>query len=214
MSNPRGKWCLGHGVSGQAEALRTGHYVESHMVGDLFSTRDGDARAIKGLGRTLQPRCAICRSLIRWHDNHANAERRANDFRRQHAQRWVIKGHHLTIEAALVEMDTGGVSTAALAALLVEHVGQLCPGLCAHEQNGVIVIHTIDRVADMHLDVRDPRAPFSIENIGILCVSCNPAKRDQPWPQFIYHRRAALRAWQAAIDTPAYRRGEQGALFA
>jgi hypothetical protein len=209
-----GKWCLGHGVVGHAESLRNGHYVEAHLVPDVFSINTHGRDGGKGLATGTMPRCAICRSIRRWHDHHGNALRRARDFRREHAQRWVDKGIHPTVDAALLEMDVGGVTEEAVAALILEAIGEPCPGLCAHEEQdeeGVhrLVFHTIDRVADLHVDVRDPHEPFSLENIGILCISCNPAKGSVPWARFIYRRRAALRAWQAAIDSASYRRPEQ-----
>lgn len=200
-----GEWCLGHGLIGQAESLRTGHYVEAHLVGDVLGTHK---IGTKGLG-TVQPRCRICRSIRQWHDHHANAWRRAGAWRRQHAKRWVQLRRHLTIEAALLEMDVGGVTQAAVTEIILAAIGEPCPGLCAHEQDGEMVFHTIDRVADCHIDVRDPNAPFSIENLGPLCISCNPAKGDMAWHQFIYRRRAALRAWWDAINRSDYRRPEQ-----
>ena len=209
-----GKWCLGHGVVGKDEALRLGHYVEPHLVGDVFSVNTHDTSRAKGLGTTgLRPRCKMCRSIRRWHDDHGNAHRRASAFRTQHAERWVKKGRHPTVDAALREMDIGGVTAEAVAQLILAAVGEDCPGLCAHQDGQDIVIHTIDRVADMHVDVRDPNQPFSIENIGILCSSCNPAKNDRPWALFVYERRACLRAMRDAIDRADYRRTEQATLF-
>ena len=106
-------------------------------------------------------------------------------------------------------MDIGGVTEDALTALVVDSIGDICPGLCAHEENGVIVYHKIERVAQIHIDVKYPDQPFTIENIGILCSeSCNMAKGKTPWATFIYQRKAMLHAWQQAIDNPAYRRGE------
>lgn len=204
-----GKWCLGHGVIDQAESLRLGHYVEMHLVDTVFATRDGDARAIKGFGRTLQPRCNLCRSILRWHDNGANALRRARTWRREHAERWVKNGRADTVENALTEMAIGGITDEAIAGIIVAAIGELCPGLCAYEQNGKIYRHTINRVNELHVDVRNPGDPLTLENIGVLCVSCNTSKGDTSWGVFIFGRRAALKAWQDAIDNPDYRRGAQ-----
>ena len=57
--------------------------------------------------------------------------------------------------------------------------------------------------------MKNPDDPFTIENIGILCLPCNRAKGKRPWGQFIYARRCAFHTWQAAIDTPSYRRSWQ-----
>jgi len=200
---------LGHDLDDQAESLRHGHYIDAHLVEHNFATRDGDARASKGLARTLEPRCDICRSLRRWHDNHANAYRRAAEFRRQHAERWVAKGRHPDITSALLEMDVGGMTVDAIASLLLDAVGKECPGLCAYEENGRLIRHRLHRVADMCIDVKDPEERFSIENLGILCVSCNPAKGHMNWTRFVFKRRAQLAAWQAAIDNGDYRRAAQ-----
>ena len=205
-TNIPGRWCLGHGVAGQAESLRHGHYVEGYLVQECFSTH---ATRGKTLAPQLEPRCAICRSIRRWHDHHLNAYRRANAFRRGHAQRWVDKGIHPTIEAALQEMDIGGCTVEAIAQLILAALDEPCPGLCAHEDDGQIIFHTINSVADLHVDVKDPAQPFTIENIGILCHSCNEAKRGTPWAVFIYRRRCHLRMWQAAINRPAFRRSHQ-----
>jgi len=187
--------------------LRLGHYVEAHLVEHNFSTHN--ASGTKGLGPTLQSRCDICRSLRRWHDNHANAYRRAADFRRQHAERWVEKGRHPDIEAALQEMDVGGVTVDAVAALLLDHVGKDCPGYCAYEETGRLIRHKLHRVPDMCVDVKDPDEPFSIENLGVLCISCNPAKNKTPWTRFVYRRHAQWAAWETAINNKDYRRAAQ-----
>lgn len=204
-----GKWCLGHGVDDQAESLRYKHYVEAHLVDAVFSTNHAGA---KTLGSATQPRCDICRSIRRWHDNHANAYRRAGDFRRQHAERWVEKGHHPDVEAAQLEMDVGGVTNDAVATLLLDHVGKECPGYCAYEEKGKLIRHKLHRVADMCVDVKDPNEPFSIENLGILCISCNPAKNKMIWARFVYKRHAQLAAWQSAIDNRDYRGAAQMSL--
>jgi hypothetical protein len=193
-----------------AESLRLGHYVEPHLVEYLFSP---DRESAKGLGGMyLHSRCRICRSIRRWHDNHGNAYRRAADFRRQHAERWVKKGRHPDVEAALLEMDVGGVTVDAVAALLLCHIGKECPGYCAYEEDHKLIRHRLDRVADMSVDVKDPGEPFSMENLGVLCISCNPAKSDKTWTRFAYERRAQLVAWQAAIDNDDYRRAAQMSL--
>jgi hypothetical protein len=208
-----GKWCLGHGVAGQAESLRHGHYVEGYLVKDCFSLSNGTAVLAKGFGQNLHSRCALCRSIIQWHDHHANAERRAKQFLRQHAERWVKKGKHDTTEAALTEMDIGGVTVEAITQLILAALGEFCPGYCAYEQDRQIIRHTIDSVVGLHVDVKNPDDPFSIENIGILCISCNTAKQGRPWGVFIYRRRAHLRMWQAGIDNPSFRRPERRTLF-
>lgn len=207
-----GKRCLGHGVpNSPAPSLEHGHYVRADLVNANFSTQ---SNSTKTLGRIyLHPRCNHCRSIQRWHDNHVNAARRANAWRRQHAQRWVKKGHHTTIDAALAQMDTGGITAEALNGLLVSHVGKPCPGLCAYEEDGQVITHTIGRVADMHLDVRDPSKRFTIENTGVLCVSCNTAKGEQAWLDFIADRHAHLKAWKEAMEDPRKRTPVQGTLF-
>jgi hypothetical protein len=199
-------------VTGQAESLRFGHYVEGRHVEAVFTTRDGDARASKGLARTLEPRCSLCRSIRRWHDHGANAIRRAGEFRRDHAVRWVKLGRASSIEIVLAQMDVGGVTDEAIAALIVAAIGELCPGYCAEEHGGRIVRCVIERVSDLHVDVRNPDEPFTLENIGILCDSCNPAKRNMSWATFVYRRRAMLQTWQTAIDNAIYRGSEQLAL--
>jgi hypothetical protein len=207
-----GKWCLGHGVIGQAESLRTGHFVTSRLVDANFSNRDGDARASKGFARTIEPRCDHCRSIRRWHDHHANAERRARRFRREHAERWVKQGRAETLEDVYTEMDIGGVTEEALTAKILEAIGEFCPGLCAYEEDGQIIRHTIDKVNELHIDVKNPLEPFTLENIGILCVSCNPSKGETPWVVWMFRRRAQWQAWQDAIDHPHYRGSEQPTL--
>jgi hypothetical protein len=201
-----GKWCLGHGVIGQAASLRTGHYVEAQYVDAVFAHNTHGGKAF---ATDLMPRCNLCRSIRRWHDHGANALRRARKFRREHAERWVKLGRAESIEAALAEMDIGGVTDVAVAGLMVVAIGEPCPGMCAYEQDGRICRHSIARVSELHVDVRDPTQPLTLENLGILCISCNTAKGDTPWATFIYRRRAQLLAWQAAIDNPSFRQGEQ-----
>ncbi len=106
-------------------------------------------------------------------------------------------------------MDIGGVTEAALVERILAAIDEDCPGLCAFERDGEIVFHKITRVADLHIDVKNPAEPFALENIGILCHSCNSAKKDEPWASFMFRRRAALQAWRDAIRNPAYRRSEQ-----
>lgn len=205
----QGKWCLGHGVLGQADSLRCGHYVESQYVDAVFSTRDGDARASKGFARTSEPRCNVCRSIRQWHDHSANAFRRARSFRRNHAERWVKLKRAESVEAVLGEMDIGGITDEAIALKIVTAIGEPCPGHCAYEKDGQILRHTIDRVSDLHVDVRNPDEPLTLENLGILCVSCNTAKGKTSWARFVWKRRAMLLAWRAAIDNPNFRGREQ-----
>jgi hypothetical protein len=211
MAFSGGKWCLGHGVVGHAESLRNGHYVEVYLVPYNFSVHNS-ARG-KGLAPTREPRCDHCRSIKRWHDHHANARRRASLFRREHAVRWVRHGRCETIDAALAEMDVGGLTLEAITQLILDAIGEECPGFCAYEENGRIVQHTIERVADMHVDVRNPDEPLSLENIGILCISCNTSKKKQRWHTWVYQRRAQLRAWEGALNDPAFRGAEQRRLF-
>lgn len=203
-----GYWCKGHGVhDADAESLRAGHYVKGQYVPHCVTTHQIRGGG-KGLAPNPEPRCNICRSIRQWHDDLGNARRRAHAFRRQHADRWVKNGRRPSIADALEEMDTGGVTADALVQLMLAHLGQPCPGLCAKEVDGKIHIHTIDRIADMHIDVKDPGQPFTLENIGILCSSCNPSKGDQPWATFVFRRRATLQMWQDAIDNVDYRRAE------
>lgn len=109
-------------------------------------------------------------------------------------------------------MDIGGVTEDAIAQIIISHIDELCPGMCAHEEDGKLIFHTINGVAELHIDVKDPTQPLTIENVGILCKSCNLAKGESPWALFIYKRRACLLAWQAAIDNPHFRRSEQIAI--
>ena len=110
-------------------------------------------------------------------------------------------------------MDIGGVTEEAVARLVVDAIGEDCPGHCAYEnENGEIVRHTIDRVSELHIDVKNPLEPIALENIGILCESCNLAKGPNNFATFVWKRRAMLLAWQSAIDNPKYRVPEQTAL--
>ncbi len=203
-----GKWCLGHEVIGQAESLRTGHYVEGQYVDAVFSTRTEGRKAFAS-----EPRCNLCRSIRRWHDHHANALRRARSFRGDHAERWVKLGRIETVDDALAMMDIGGVTDEALTEKILAALGEVCPGHCAYEQDGRIVQHIIDRVSEMHIDVRNPAEPLTLENIGILCISCNLAKGPETWATFAWKRRAQLLTWQQAIDNSGYRGSEQLGLF-
>jgi hypothetical protein len=111
-----------------------------------------------------------------------------------------------------MQMDTGGITVGAITALIVDSIGKTCPGLCAHEEPEGLVFHIIDRVAGGQVDVKDPSQPLSLEQLHFLCNSCNQAKGDMPWAEFVYRRRAALRAWEGARVNPAYRASEQPAL--
>lgn len=200
-----GKWCLGHGVIGQAESLRVGHYVEAYLVDANFTPHKSGSKGFA----TSFPRCNHCRSIRRWHDHHANALRRARRFRREHAQRWVDLGRANTAEEVLMEMLIGGVTDEAVADIIIASIGEDCLGFCAYEENGQIIRHKINRVSELHVDVRDPDEPITLENIGILCTSCNPSKGDDSYTLFTYRRRAEHLAWQAAIDNPQFRGSEQ-----
>lgn len=201
-----GKWCLGHDVAGQAESLRHGHYVAAHLVDANFSP---NSHGGKGLATDFMPRCNHCRSIRRWHDHGANALRRSRSWMREHADRWVKLDRADTAEVVLAMMDIGGITEQSLADVIVASIGEPCPGMCAKEVDGRIVRHTIGRVAELHIDVKNPLEPLTIENIGILCISCNTAKGDMPFTEFVWKRRAQLIAWQAAIDNPDYRGSEQ-----
>ena len=129
LRDPRhGKWCLGHGVVGQAKSLRLGHYIEAYLVDAAFSMRNSAERGgSKGFAPTREPRCRACRSIRQWHNHGANARRRAASFRRQHAERWVKAGRHASVEDALAEMDVGGITDDAIAELIVAAIGEPVP---------------------------------------------------------------------------------------
>src|SRR5580765_8605340 len=119
-----GKWCRGHGVDGQAESLRDGHYVEAYLVPDNFSTNShGDRGPVTGLA----PRCHHCRSIRQWHNHGPLALARARTFMNPHAERWVKTGRGDTIERVLEQMDIGGLTVDLIADKIVAAIGEPCP---------------------------------------------------------------------------------------